>query len=122
MSLRYCEGVVTAMIGLLSISAAQAGNVDFTLVNGTGYDIQEVYISAAARNRWGSDRLGDGLLAKHKSRLFTFSDKANCKQDIKVVFKTTGNSYAWDNLDLCVLNKITLKYNPSKRTVWAVTE
>ncbi len=103
-------------------SAAFAGDADFTLVNRTGYDIREVYISPSKRNNWGNDRLGDGVLEKGKSKLFRFADKASCKQDLMVVFDDDGSKVTWEEFDLCDLNKITLKYNRSTREVSADTE
>ena len=50
---------VALFASVLSLSgAALAGDADFTLVNRTGYDISEVYISPANKNNWGRDRLG----------------------------------------------------------------
>ena len=110
-----------ACLSLASFSTA-AGDADFTLVNGTGYTIREVYISAANRNAWGRDRLGDGELANSKSKLFKFSDSANCKQDIKVVFDDNDAEVTWEDLDLCEINKLTLKYNRAAKTVSAIKE
>lgn len=92
------------------------------MVNATGYEIREVYISAANKNSWGRDRLGDGSLPNNKSKLFKFSDKANCEQDIKVVFTVDGSEVVWEDLDLCSLNKVTLKYNKKTQEVTAITE
>ena len=111
-----------ACISLTSV-AAFAGDADFTLVNGTGYTIREVYISAANKEAWGKDRLGDGDLPNNKSKLFKFSDKANCMQDIKVVFDVESDAeVTWEDLDLCEINKLTLKYNRAAKTVTAIKE
>lgn len=118
---RLLAPLFTACISLAPF-AAFAGDADFTLVNGTGYTIREVYISAANRNAWGRDRLGDGELANSKSKLFKFSDSANCVQDIKVVFDDNNAEVVWEDLDLCEINKLTLKYNRSAKTVSAIKE
>lgn len=103
-------------------SAAHAGAADFTLINRTGYAISEVYISAANRDAWGKDRLGDGTLDNSKSRLFKFSDSANCVQDIKVVFEDDSSEVVWEDINLCEVHKITLRYNRKTRVVSAETE
>lgn len=103
-------------------STAQAGAADFTLINRTGYSISEVYISAANRDAWGKDRLGDGTLGNGKQRLFKFSDSANCMQDIKVVFEDDGSEVVWEDFDLCEVHKITLRYNRKTRQVSAESE
>ncbi len=107
---------------LLLPMGATAGDADFTLSNRTGYDIAEVYISPANKNSWGRDRLGKNVLENGKSKLFTFSDSANCMQDLKVVFDDDNSSVIWEDFDLCALNKITIKYNRKTDTVSAETE
>jgi hypothetical protein len=113
--------LATALASVAS-SSAIAGDADFTLVNRTGYEIREVYISAAQRNNWGNDRLGDGSLAHSKAKLFKFSDRASCKQDIMVVFEDDSSKVTWEDVDLCEINKLTLKYNRSTKTVSADVE
>jgi len=102
--------------------SAFAGDADFTLVNRTGYVIREVYIAPSKSGTWGKDRLGDGTLANSRQRLFKFSDKASCKQDLQVVFDDDGSEVVWEGFDLCALDKITLKYNRSTKEVSADTE
>ena len=101
----------------LAMGLAHAGDADFTMANRTGYDIREVYISASHRNNWGNDRMGDGVLENGKSK-----DKASCKQDLMVVFDDDGSKVTWEEVDLCEINKITLKYNRSTKTVSADVE
>ena len=108
--------------GLTAASLACAGNADFTLVNKTGYALSEVYLSPAHKTKWGPDRLGHDTLANNKSRVFKFTDRASCVQDLKVVFDDDGSDVTWEDFDLCELNKITLKYNRKTREVSADTE
>ena len=122
MEMRYCIGLMAAILGLLGPAAVSAGEADFTLVNSTGYDLREIYISPTNRNSWGRDRLGDGTLGNSRSRLFTFSDNANCVQDLKVVFDDDGTSSIWKGLDLCEINKLTIRYNRNTDTVTAIKE
>jgi len=99
-----------------------AGDADFTLVNRTGYAIAEVYITPANKNNWGRDRLGRNVLDNGRAKLFTFSDSANCMQDIMVVFDDDGSKVVWEDFDLCALNKITLRYNRKTDVVSADVE
>jgi hypothetical protein len=122
MAMQFRIGLIAAILGLLLPATVSAGDADFTLVNGTGYDLREVYISPTNRNNWGRDRLGDGILENNKSRLFTFSDNANCVQDLKVVFDDDASVSTWKGLDLCEINKLTIKYNRSTDTVTAIKE
>jgi hypothetical protein len=116
------KSVASAIAGLLLTGAAWAGGADFTLVNKTGYTLREVYISPSHKEAWGKDRLGEGYLTNGKSRLFKFSDKSACNQDLKVIFDDDESSVVWEEFDLCELNKITLKYNRKTQEVSADTE
>lgn len=121
MNARIFAGLVTLLCGMTG-SAVLAGDADFTLVNQTGYDLREVYISPANRNSWGRDRLGKDTLDDKKSRLFTFSDNANCVQDLKVVFDDDDSVSIWKNLDLCEINKLTIRYNRRTDTATVIKE
>lgn len=111
-----------ALAALATFSSAFAGDADFTLVNRTGYPIKEVYLSAAKAANWGKDRLGDNTLANGASKLFRFSDKASCKQDLQVVFDDDGSEVVWEGFDLCSIDKITLRLNRAAKTVSAEVE
>ncbi len=112
----------TCAATLMAPAVANAGDADFTLVNRTGYAIAEVYVSPANKENWGRDRLGRNVLDNGRSKLFTFSDSANCNQDIKVVFDDDGSSVVWEDIDLCELHKITLRYNRKTNVVSADAE
>lgn len=112
----------TALVAVLAQGSAHAGPADFILVNRTGYDLREVYISPSNKNAWGKDRMGDFVLEKNKQRLFKFSDKSACVQDLKVVFDDDESEVIWEGFDLCELNKITLRYNRKTDEVSADTE
>lgn len=57
-----------------------------------------------------------------KSRLIKFKDLAYCVQDLQVVFDKDDTEVVWEDLDLCEINKLTLKYNRTKKTVSAIKE
>lgn len=111
-----------SILALTIIQPALAGDADFTMVNGTGIDIAEVYISPANKDAWGRDRLGRNTLDNGKSKLFTFTDRAACVNDIKVVFDDNAGEAIWEDLDLCEINKLTLRYNRSSKAVTAIKE
>lgn len=102
--------------------SAWAGDADFTLMNRTGFTIREIYVSPAKRSQWGKDRLGEGTLENAKSRHFKFGETAACRQDIKVVFEDESFEPVWENIDLCEIEKITLRYNRQSRAVSAEAE
>lgn len=114
--------LASAAASMLASGTAMAGGADFTLVNRTGYTLREVYLSPSHKESWGRDRMGEGYLDQGKSRLFRFSDKSSCMQDLKVVFDDDESEVIWEEIDLCEVNQITLKYNRAKRTVSADVE
>lgn len=121
--MHVCRNLFISAVALaISAGAAFAGDADFTLVNRTGYTLREVYVSPSHKNAWGNDRMGKNYLDNGKSRLFRFSDKSACKQDIKVVFDDDDAEVIWEEFDLCELSKITLKYNKKTQEVSADSE
>jgi len=112
----------SALASLASVSPSFAGDADFTLANRTGFPIREVYIAPSKSAKWGNDRLGDGILANGRQKLFKFSNKSSCKQDLQVVFDDDASEVVWEDFDLCEINKITLKYNRSTKQVSADSE
>jgi len=111
------------LLGFLALGGASyAADADFTLVNRTGYALNEVYISPTHKDHWGKDRLGSNQLLNGQARTFKFGDTKNCVQDIKVVFTDDGSEIEWEGLNLCELEKITLTYNRKTREVSADTE
>lgn len=114
--------VAVALSFLSAMGAAVAANADFTLVNKTGYAINEVYISPSQKNNWGNDRLGANQFLNGQSRKFRFGDTRNCKQDIKVVFTDDSSEVEWEDINLCEIDKVTLKYNRRTQEVSAELE
>ncbi|MBC6941835.1 MAG: hypothetical protein DWB45_03820 [Xanthomonadales bacterium] len=117
---RVCAFVAAG--GLLAAGSALAENLNFTLVNNTGYPINEVYVSSAATKSWeedvmGRDQLGDGDGVDIR---FDPGEKG-CLWDLKVVYED-DESAVWDRLDLCELSKVTLHYDRDKGSTWADTE
>ena len=115
---KFLLGALLSAIGC----AAFAGNADFTLVNKTGYAINEVFISPSKKSNWGKDRLGENQFLNGQSRKFKFGDTKNCKQDIQVVFTDSGDEVEWEDINLCEVNKVTLKYNKKTGDVSAELE
>lgn len=122
MKLKLWFVAIATLSGLVTAGSAAAGDADFTLVNKTGYSIGSVFIApTSAGDKVGDDRLGEGVLADGKSRLIKFSSRARCVQNIYVFFED-GSDAQWDDMNLCELNKITLKYNRKTRVVSADKE
>lgn len=100
-----------ALVALTSVNVhAQNRKLDFTLVNQTGVDIAEVYVSPSNDDSWGEDVMGKDILKNKASVDIEFSRKeTTCLWDLKVI-DVEKDSIEWTKLDLCKANEITLKY------------
>ena len=107
------------MIAAQSASAQEAKQ-DFTLSNRTGYELKEVYVAPSASDDWENDVLGTGTLATGASVDIKFHRAAKtCKWDLKVVYTVDSSNAVWKNIDLCSVDKITIRYNKSTDTTTA---
>src|SRR5437868_14505223 len=93
---------------------------DFTLVNSTGVEIHELYVSPHKSNEWEEDVLGQDTLPDGDSVTIHFSPREKAKLwDLKIVDKE-GNSIEWESLNLLEIAKVTLHYKNGK--AWADIE
>ena len=100
-------------------------DLDFELVNETGYDISEVFISPTKQSSWGDDVMGRDILADGESVDIVFSTKATAKKwDIYVTWVgyDTDEDVYWIGFDLSKISRITLYYNEKTGETWAETE
>jgi hypothetical protein len=107
---------------LLAAHPALAGSLDFTLVNKTGYSINEVYVSSAASNDWEEDIMGRDILANGERVNIEFERGAKgCKWDLKVTYDD-GEEAMWESFDLCSISEVILRYDRKKGDTWAETK
>lgn len=104
---------------LVPAALARAGTQDFTLVNKTGIEIHELYISPADADDWEEDVLGVDTLPPGESVTITFKGHSECKWDL-MVKDDEGGSVEWSGLNLCKISKVTLRYDGKK--AWADLE
>ena len=110
-------GLLTALA-----SPALAGDQDFKLVNKTGYQIDEVYVSRVSSKNWGNDVMGSDALDVDASVNVTFDAPANaCRWDLKVKYND-GDTAEWGNLNLCNIETVTLYWDRKAGTTRAVTK
>lgn len=101
---------------LLARGAALAGTQDFTLVNKTGLDIAEVYVSPSDSNDWEEDVLGDNSLDDGEEVTIHFNrDSTAAKWDLRIVDED-GDAVVWKGFNLLKVSKITLYYKDKKPT------
>ena len=106
--------VPALLVWFVALSTALAGKQDFTLVNRTGFDIAEVYVSAHSKDDWESDLMGKALLASGASVVIRFAPSdGTADWDLKVV-DGKGKAIVWEKLDLLQISKVTLHYTDGK--------
>ena len=104
--------VASALLFAFAGSALAEARQDFELVNKTGYEISEVYVSPSKRQSWEEDVLGDHTLEDGDSTTIRFSNSGNiCMWDLKVVYEDDDSSAYWEGIDLCQVSKVTIRYN-----------
>lgn len=116
------QGFLFALSCLLMIAAPAhaAGKQDFVLVNKTGYDISHVYVSPVKSDDWEEDVLGKDVLEDGDTWTIKFNRKTStCKWDLKVVYDDDDSTAVWQNIDLCSVSKITIRYNRKSDTTSA---
>lgn len=113
---------VAAMSMMLSTGVMAQGKQDFTLVNKTGYAINEVYVSPTSANDWQEDVLGQDVLANGDNVHIRFNRSTSaCNWDLKIVYDDK-TSAEWTKFDLCTVSKISIMYNRATDTTSATYE
>jgi len=115
--------IAATVAAFLSPVAAMAGDQDFTLINKTGYQIDEVYVATPNSKSWGKDIMGDGVLANGAKKVVKFKASTSaCNWQLAVKF-SDGSEVEWEEaLDLCTVEKVTLKYDKASGVTSAVAE
>lgn len=113
-----------AALGVLSMLLATVafaqGRQDFTVVNATGVEIHELYVSPHSTDEWEEDVLGRDTLPAGDSCEITFDRSERAAMwDLKIV-DGEGNSIEWENLNLLEISKATLHYKDGR--AWADVE
>ena len=107
---------------LLCLPAAAKKTVspyDFTLVNATGYTIQEVYISPTSYRKWDSNLLRTPLLNKKSVAIHFLPLTLATSWDIKVVWqKPQFQPLEWKGFNLTALQKIVLHCDRKTGRTW----
>lgn len=114
--------LVFSALALCAAASVSAENLDFTLLNKTGYAINEVYVSSAATNDWEEDVLGKDQFGNgDRVNILFDSGSKGCNWDMKVVYEDEEEA-VWERLDLCEISSVTLRYDRSKGSTWAETK
>ena len=100
-------------------------DLDFTLVNKTGYTIAHIYVAPTTQREWGDDIMGKDMLADGEEVDILFSTEEVAKKwDIYVTWDgyESDEDVFWIGFDLSKISKITLYYDASTNKTWAEYE
>jgi hypothetical protein len=117
--------LLALLVGFLTqVVPAHADNddLDFTLINKTGYGIKEIYIAPSASTDWNASIISKPL-ENGDSLAITFDPKAKAEHwDIRIVWVDEGADVIWKKCKLSEISKITLHYNRDTDVTTAETE
>ncbi|MBR0656903.1 Tat pathway signal protein [Plastoroseomonas arctica] len=85
---------------------ATTGNPSFTIVNGTGTVIREIYSSLSSQRDWGPDRLGANTLQPGGSLFIPLPQGGGCTADIRVVYMN-GAANERRGVETCSIQQLT---------------
>jgi hypothetical protein len=108
---------LTIAVSAVGATVLPPGDQDFVLINRTGYEISEVYLSPVKTKSWGDDVMGPDDTLKNGTKVtIEFEHEATaCKWDMKIVFSDEEEAI-WEGFDLCKISEITLKYEGKRPT------
>jgi hypothetical protein len=116
-------GLVLTAAASLASAPSFAGDSEVWFANNSGHAIREVYLSPASQGQWGGDRFQDNAAMENGTQiLLKFGARLSCMQDLKVVFADNNAEAVMTSLDMCSINKVSLKFDPKTRTTIALKQ
>lgn len=89
-------------------SAIPEGSVAFTVINSSGGDIYEMYVSVAMEESFGSDLLADRIIkANDKMTVYAVPTEGVEYYDLKVL-REDGDFYTWLNVPIGKFSEIDI--------------
>lgn len=104
-------GLVVAIAALAATPSYSADDRNVTVVNGTGYGIKFLGFNNPGDNDWSDNELSS-VMGNGKSIYVKFNNAdKGCKWNIKIVWADEDTAVLWQNIDLCQIDEITLRYD-----------
>ena len=111
-----------AIAATMSLPAYAADERNFTIVNGTGYEISFIGVNPPGDNDFGENELGSGLANGGSVYVkFNGADKG-CFWNIKVKWTGYAEQVFFEGLDLCSITSATLKYDRESKETTALIQ
>jgi len=105
-------------------SAQKTVNLDFTLINKTGYTIEHIYVAPSSQRNWGDNIMTGDVLRNGESGEISFDSQETAKLwDLYVTwlgYDSDEDRY-WIGFNLSEIEEITLYYNAETGKTWAKT-
>lgn len=106
----------SVLFSLAIFSTALAGSQDFTLVNESGFDIYEIYISPSSSDDWEEDILEEDILLNGDYLEINF-DYGDVEIWDLLIVDEEGNEFYWEEFNFNELSTIRI-YNENDE-IWA---
>jgi hypothetical protein len=84
------------------------------VINGTGYGVKFLGFNNPGDDDWNDNELGDNSVLPHGNGVYVkFNDEDDgCVWNIRISWADAGyHDVLWNDVDLCKISEITLKYN-----------
>jgi hypothetical protein len=123
-SLLHLSVALVAFCSVLFLVPAHAENedLDFKLLNKTGYGIKAIFIAPSDSTEWGDNIIKEPL-ENGETLAITFSAKAKAeKWDIRIEWVDEGDPVIWKKCKLTEITQITLHYDRKTDVTTAETE
>ena len=116
-------GLVVAIATLSASSSFAQDNRNVTVVNGTGYGIKFLGFNNPGDNDWSDNEIG-GVMTNGASQYVKFNNAdKGCVWNFRISWADPGYpDVLWRNVNLCTVDKITLKYDRGSDTTSYIGE
>ena len=110
------------VLGTAPLAKSEELNLDFTLVNKTGYTIKEIYVAPTSSDNWEEDILNEPLKNGESLDVSFVPTEKSKKWDLRIVWADGDAPVVWTGYDLTEISKLTLLYNNESGVTSAKTE
>ena len=104
----FLLSIVAFAVTLSSSSAALAVELDFTVINGTGVTVEQLYVSSSDTTDWEEDVLGEDTLPAGGQLNVNFPSKARGQFFDLLALNPEGGQMMFQQLDLRAISIVTL--------------
>jgi hypothetical protein len=118
--------LATVSVAVLGVSSSFAADLrDVTVVNGTGYGIKFLGFNNPGDNDWSDNELPPASVLPDGNSVYVKfdTDDKGCKWNFKIDWADPGYpGVVWQEIDLCQVTTVTLKYDRSSDKTTAVLQ